>query len=81
LTREIARQLGSRSTSGVVVVDVVRGSSADDGGLEVGDIILAVDNSMVASTADLDRAFRRSGGEAELRVVRDGLRGTLTIRP
>ncbi len=80
LTREIARQLGTRSTRGVVVVDIVRGSPADEAGLEVGDIIMAVGETMVASSADLERAVRRAGSEAELRVVRDGLRGTLTLR-
>lgn len=58
LTPEIAQQLGSQSTKGVVIRRVLPDSAAADAGLQAGDIILEVNHKKV-DTADDFAAYAR----------------------
>jgi len=82
LTEADVEIFGLRDTRGVLVDQVVSGSPADDGGLKVEDVIVAINDAPVAgyepfraSVADL-----RPHELARLRVVRDREPRQLTIR-
>jgi S1-C subfamily serine protease len=53
ITPRIARMLGLSNNNGVVVTNVVRGSSADKAGLAVGDVITAVDGKPLHDSQQL----------------------------
>jgi membrane-associated protease RseP (regulator of RpoE activity) len=54
---------------GLVVTQVIPGSTAAMQGIEVGDIIVSVNGSPVRSVADLQLLLSRAGGVVELQVV------------
>jgi len=65
---------------GARVTSVVDGSAAEKAGLEVGDIIVAVDGRTVHGPMAVTKALRekKAGDEVELTVVRDGSRRELS---
>ncbi|HZD00861.1 MAG TPA: trypsin-like peptidase domain-containing protein [Actinomycetes bacterium] len=72
---------------GALINEVVSGSPADKAGLQVGDLVVAVNGRQVQSMDDLAAQVRLLGASqrAQLTVVRDGkeqiLTATLTNRP
>src|SRR6266496_5376009 len=58
LTPDIARQLGVRTTTGVVVLDAVHGGPADKAGMQPGDVITALDGKQTATVEDFLSALR-----------------------
>jgi putative serine protease PepD len=72
---------------GAVVTEVQPGTPAAEVGLEVGDLVVAVDDQVTAGSAGLIAAIRdlEPGTEVELTVVRDGaervVTTTLVARP
>jgi S1-C subfamily serine protease len=56
LTRELARALGARDGTGVLVADVHPDGPGPDAGLRPGDIVVALDATPVSSRAQLERA-------------------------
>jgi len=71
---------GANSTEGARVVEVVPGSPADDAGLQVGDVITAVDGTDVTDGAALAAAIQgyRAGDEVKITYDRDGTSATAT---
>lgn len=73
--------------SGALILEVVKGSPADDAGLQAGDAIVAVNGAAVTGRAGLAATIRDAtpGDELTLDVRRGGktisLRATLTTRP
>jgi len=65
---------------GALVQEVVVDSAAETAGVEVGDIIIAVDGEDVSGAADLRTTIglRRSGETVRIRIIRDGKERTLT---
>ena len=63
-------------TLGAIVTDVVDSSPADVGGIEVGDLIISVDNSLIGTMDELaaDFKFFRPGETVEIEILRDGER-------
>ena len=80
VTAEMARALGMKRPTGVIVEDVYRGGPADKAGIRSGDIITEVDGQGAEDPQALRFrvATRRIGGNAELTVLRDGR--ALTVR-
>ena len=68
-------------TLGALVTDVVGGAPADDAGLEIGDLIIAVDGRIVSTMEELaaDFKFFRPGEQVEVEVLRDGQRVVLPV--
>lgn len=56
LTKELAASMGLTESQGVVITGVKRGSSAEFGGFQPGDIILEVGGKAVASVAEYQKA-------------------------
>lgn len=78
LTPELREHFGSGDT-GVMVGSIAAGSPAAKAGVRVGDIIVAVDGTDVASPRDLRRALRdkKAGGSVRLDLVRGRSRQTV----
>jgi serine protease DegQ len=60
--------------AGALVQEIVSASAAEKAGIEVGDVIVAIDDETVTSASDLRTAvgLRRSGETVRIKVVRDG---------
>lgn len=68
----IAAQHGLKATSGVMVVDIVKESPAENGGLLIKDVILKIDNKEILNSVQ----FEKKVGQCANRTVKvDGVRG------
>jgi putative serine protease PepD len=67
--------------AGAQVAEVVPGSAADDAGLEVGDLVVALDGEPITDSGRLRARVvtRAPGEEVELRIERDGEPQTLDV--
>ncbi|KRF01882.1 heat-shock protein [Frateuria sp. Soil773] len=74
ITPRIARILGVKADSGVVVTQVATGSAAEAAGLQPGDVIGAIDGKRLRSADDLRNAegLLPLGSTLKLDVLRDG---------
>jgi S1-C subfamily serine protease len=71
-TAELRRHLGGPEEAGVLVSKVLSGMPAEDAGVEVGDLIVAIDGKDVEDTGDLVSGLKSKHGErVELEIVRD----------
>jgi len=72
-TEELRAFFGSDGKTGVLVSKVMSGSPAELGGVEVGDLIVAVEGRAVHEPDDIGRAIREMAGETvEVEVFREG---------
>jgi membrane-associated protease RseP (regulator of RpoE activity) len=72
-TADLRLHLGGDEDAGLLVSRVYERSPAEQGGVEVGDLILAVDGQPVLTTKQVGEALRdKQGRSVELAVVRDG---------
>lgn len=73
-------RLGIESDEGAFVVDVVPGSGADEAGIRVGDVIVAVDGEAITSNERLGEIIREHepGDEVEITVEREGRERQIT---
>ena len=60
------------STPGVAVTDIENGSLAQNFGFRKGDIVLAINNTRIETTADLQRAVSQPSRLWRLTILRDG---------
>ncbi|MAF83982.1 MAG: Do family serine endopeptidase [Gammaproteobacteria bacterium] len=77
---ETAAALGIEDdVEGALVQEVVSDSAAESAGIEVSDIIIAVDDAKVTSASDLRTTvgLRRSGDSVRITLLRDGKKRTL----
>jgi len=72
LTRETARQLGVKATSGLVVTGIRPGSRAADSGLREGDVIEEADGQKVATADALRSVLAKPGKGPALLLVHRG---------
>ena len=81
LTASQRSQLGIKN--GVLVRGVVSGSSAEQAGLQAGDVILSLGNQLVDSVAALNAAIGKmpAGRPTTVLVLRDGMAQYGMIRP
>ena len=66
LTPDVARELGVKNTSGLVVSDVTPGSPASEAGIRSGDVIEQVNRRPVRSVSELQDALKDSGNRPAL---------------
>ena len=90
LTPQLAREINAATdecrvpeVNGVVVVDVVRGSPADKGGLRPCDLIESIDGRAVKNPSEVQLAVDRGrvNQPLQMEVRRGGQRQQLTLRP
>jgi len=67
---------------GAEIMDVIEGSPAEDAGLEIGDVITAVDGEAVTATNPLDAVIGQyePGDRVRMTVLRDGDEETIRVR-
>jgi serine protease Do len=78
-----ARTAADGATDAVEVVEVMRGSPAERGGLQAEDLIVAVDGAAVTAVADLQRLMVAEliGRSVRIEVVRGARRMDLSVVP
>ncbi len=64
----------SDGTAGALVQEVVAGSAADDAGVEVGDLIVGIDDRIIRNSGELRAEIISTvpGTVVDLMVIRDG---------
>ena len=74
VTPDLAEALELAAPEGALVSQVVEGSAAEEAGIEVGDVVVALDGEPIVDSSDLRNriGLMRVGRELELRVLRDG---------
>jgi len=79
-TPELREHLGGPPDAGVLISKVLEGMPAEEAGLRVGDLIVAVDRRDIEDTRDLIRALREHAGESvDIEIVRDGSTMRLSV--
>ncbi len=80
-----AKAIGLDKVEGVMIHDVVKGSAAEEAGLEPGDAILAVDGQPVKTSNELQSVIvkHRAGDKIELTIWRDKkkIKKTVVLKP
>lgn len=80
VTGELREHLGADPNEGVLVGRVLGDTPAEEAGVKVGDLIVAVGGETVAQRGDLTRLLRERDGETfNLDVIRDGRPMSLTV--
>ncbi len=81
LTDAVRQRFHVDRDSGAFVTEIVPGSAAANGGLEIGDVIIEIDGTTVEVSSDVRDAViaHEPGDEVELRIVRDGDEQTITV--
>lgn len=76
-----AKALGMSSSAGALVNSVEPDSAAQKGGVEIGDVILAVNGQAINSSSDLPPmiGMLQPGSKARLDILRDGKRRELSV--
>ncbi|TAJ70001.1 MAG: Do family serine endopeptidase [Phenylobacterium sp.] len=81
-TTEMAEAQGMENQKGAIVADISAGGPSARAGVQVGDVVVAVNGVSVKSSSDLTRqvARVRAGENLRLDVIRDGKRRTVDVR-
>ncbi|OGV72696.1 MAG: protease Do [Methylophilales bacterium RIFCSPHIGHO2_02_FULL_57_10] len=82
ITKELAESFGMKNTNGALVAGVEKGSPADKGGLEAGDVITRFDGKPINTSSDLPRVVgaTKPGKEVTLEVLRKGATRNLSLK-
>ena len=74
VTEKIAEDLKLSSLDGVYINEVSKGGAADKAGIRTGDILLAIDSTVIKSPSALQEKVNsfHPGDKASVKVVRDG---------
>ena len=82
VSADVAAEQGLPETTGALVLDVRRGGPADAGGVRPGDILLALNESVVTRAQDVPALLREfgPGQEVTLSVMRNGGRVEITLK-
>lgn len=81
LSAELRQHFNAPSDAGVMIAKVAEGSPAADAGLEVGDVIVAIDGESMSSGGEISRKVRRTGDGELLTfdVIRDAAPMELSV--
>jgi serine protease Do len=82
LTKELADSFGMSSTKGALIAGVEKGSPAEKGGLEAGDVIVKFDGHKIQTSSDLPRVVgtTKPNKLVNVEVLRKGRKKTLNFR-
>src|SRR5690606_3626483 len=81
VNKDLAESFGLDKPAGALVAQVLEGGPADEGGLQVGDVILSLNGKPIVMSADLPHLVGglKPGEKAVLDIVRDGSRKKLNL--
>ncbi|QKE63950.1 DegQ family serine endoprotease [Aquipseudomonas campi] len=81
VNKDLAESFGLEKPAGALVAQVLENGPAAKGGLQVGDVILSMNDQPIIMSADLPHLVGglKPGSKAELEVVREGERKTLQM--
>lgn len=81
INKDLAESFGLPKPAGALVAQIMPGGPADEGGLQVGDVILEFNGQEINMSSDLPHAVGRvrPGEEASVVVMRDKKRRTLEL--
>lgn len=81
INKELAESFGMKNTNGALVSNVEKGSPAEKGGLEPGDVILKFDGKAIETSSDLPRVVgaTKPGKQVPVEVLRKGSNKSLSI--
>jgi S1-C subfamily serine protease len=68
------------STEGVVILEVVSGSSAQRLGFQRGDLVVSVNNAKIAKTRDLERIAGQASRRWSITILRGGQQVSVELR-
>ena len=79
---KIADELKLSSRNGVYIVEVSKSGAADKAGIKAGDVLIAIDSTMLTNSASVQEAVSRfsPGDEAVVTVIRDGKQKKLDVK-
>jgi S1-C subfamily serine protease len=79
---KIAEELKLSSRNGVYIVEVSKSGAADAAGIKAGDVLIAIDSTMITNAASVQEAVSRfsPGDEAEVTVIRDGKEKRIDVK-
>lgn len=80
LTPTLARRLGIDGGRGAAIIMIDAGSPADDAGLQVGDVILAVGQSPVSGATEAARSIDPAATAVTLQILRGSTPLAVTLR-
>ncbi|WP_456322315.1 DegQ family serine endoprotease [Hydrogenimonas sp.] len=81
ITPQIRKQMGiADDIQGVMVTDVKPESKADKAGFMPGDIIIQIEDTMIKSIGDMDRAMKKHPGAKRVYVNRRGIIHILVVQ-
>ena len=81
VTRELVKSFGMRKAQGALVVEVLKNTAADTGGIRNGDIILEFQGKEIIHSGDLPVLVGRTqpGTQEEFVILREGNRKTIKL--
>ncbi len=81
LTPDLASHFDFKEKGGVLVSQVLPGTSAERAGMKAGDIITKVDSRPIRTVAEFEKVFEdlASGASARVQIFRDGKTGEITL--
>ena len=81
ISKDLAESFGMKNTNGALVAGVEKGSPADNGGLEPGDVILKFDGKAISTSSDLPRVVgaTKPNKEVVVEILRKGSNRILNI--
>ena len=79
---KIANELKLSSRNGVYIVEVSKSGAADKAGIKAGEVLIAIDSTMLTNSASVQEAVSRfsPGDEAVVTVIRDGKQKKLDVK-
>ncbi|MBP3663219.1 MAG: Do family serine endopeptidase [Bacteroidales bacterium] len=79
---KIANELKLSSRNGVYIVEVSKSGAADKAGIKAGDVLIAIDSTMLTNSASVQEAVSRfsPGDDAVVTVIRDGKEKKLDVK-
>ncbi|MCP4670781.1 MAG: Do family serine endopeptidase [Desulfobacula sp.] len=82
ITKELGQYYNIKETKGVFVAKVYEGDPADKAGIEIGDIILKINNKNIESSRDLSLTVAKSGVGEKINVllIRKGKKKSIEVK-
>ncbi len=78
----VAKALGLDEVYGVLVESILKGSAAEDAGIEAGDVLLELEGEKLYSSGELQSriAQKRAGDKVDVLILRDGKKINKTVK-